>query len=209
MRTLFRSLLALLLVAAFASPAFARLAGDTEVPFSADRTVTFKGKIYVGRVYAAPGKQRHEQDVNGLHPVLILRADRQIAYLMLPELHIYTELAFPKAVTEYGGAEQLGKPVGEDRIAGQKVVKYRVEREGSDGSMLDGWVWMTPDGIVMKLDGTYTDAGHKPTEGTLELSNVKPGPQDPSLFEVPPDMKELPPDTVQALFNLRLPKFKH
>jgi len=186
----------------------AELAGDTKVPFSAERTVIFNGKTYHGKIYAVPGRQRHDQDVNGLHPVVLLRADLQMAYLMLPELHIYAEFPFPKSVTEYGGVEQLGQPIGSATVAGQETRQYRVERTGSDTSVLDGSVWMTPDGIVVKIDGTYSEPGHKITKGTVELSNIVRAPQDPSLFELPPKMTKLTPEAVQALFSLRLPKLK-
>jgi hypothetical protein len=188
-------------------PGFAaQLAGDTLVPFSADRTVHFKDKTYTGKLYAAPGMQRHEQEINGLHPVLLLRADRQIAYLLLPELHIYADFPFPKAVTEEGDIGKLGRPVSHGTIAGQAVDQFRVQRTGSDGSSLDGFAWLTKEGIVVKLEGTYSEADHKPTEGTLELTNIVRGPQDPALFEVPAGMKQLPPAAVAALFSLRLPK---
>ncbi|MEI9983586.1 MAG: hypothetical protein WDN69_10520 [Aliidongia sp.] len=39
----------------------APLVGDTQVPFSADRSVVTGGKTYDGHIYAAPGMQRHEQ----------------------------------------------------------------------------------------------------------------------------------------------------
>jgi len=188
-------------------PGFAaQLAGDTSVPFSADRIVHFKDKTYAGKVYAAPGMQRHEQELNGLHPVLLLRADRQIAYLLLPELHIYAEFPFPKAVTEAGDISKLGRPVSHGTMAGQAVDQFRIQRAGSDGSTLDGFAWLTHEGIVVKLEGTYSETDHKPTEGMLELTNILRGPQDPALFEVPAGMKQLPPAAVAALFSLRLPK---
>jgi hypothetical protein len=183
------------------------LVGDTQVPFSAARSVVSDGKTYDGHVYAAPGMQRHEQELNGLPIVAILRADRQVAWLIVPGLHIYAEFPFPKAVTEYDSIEALGKPVGTDTVSGLKSARYRVEHEGTDGSALDGWVWMTRDGIITKLDGTYSSPKTKQVKATFELSDVKLGPQDPSLFEVPKDVKKLPLEAVQGLLSLT--KAKH
>ena len=188
--------------AAIAEP----LLGDTAVPFSAERSVVTGGKTYEGRIYAAPGMQRHEQVIEGLPMVAILRADRQVAWLMIPGLHVYAEFAFPKAVTEFDGLAALGPPVGTDVVAGLKSARYRVEHEGTDGSSLDGWVWMTGDGIVTKLDGTYLSPKTKPVKASYTLTDIKLGPQDPKLFEIPPDVKKLPVEAVQALLSLRMPK---
>jgi hypothetical protein len=199
----------LVLVLSIAASPLARasdLIGDTRIPFSADRTVVAHGKTYVGRIYAVPGKQRHEQEINGFHPIIILRADRQAAFLIVPELKLYTEFAFPEMITQYGDTRQLGRPIGAERIAGLNAAKYRVERQGADGSILDGWVWATNDGIVLKLDGSYTEAGHQPSHASLELSNIKLGPQDPALFELPPGLSEMPPDALGALLNIKLAK---
>jgi hypothetical protein len=184
----------------------AGLIGDTSVPFSADRHVETGGKTYDGRLYAAPGKQRHEQVVNGLPMVAILRADRKVAWLMLPGLHIYAEFAFPKAVTEYDGAAALGPPTGTDTIAGLKSARYRIEHDGTDGSVVDGWLWMTGDGIVTKLDGSFSGPKTKEVKASFQLSQIKLGPQDPALFEIPKDVKKLPIEAVQGLLSLQTPK---
>ena len=155
---------------------------------------------------SAPGMQRHEQVINGLPVVAILRADREVAWLMLPGLHIYAEFAFPKAVTEYDGVGALGAPVGNDVVAGLKSARYRVEHEGTDGSALDGWVWMTEAGIVTKIDGTYLSTKRKELKASYALHDIKLGPQDPALFEVPHEVKKMPPEMVQGLLSLQMPK---
>jgi len=183
------------------SPAHAALIGDTAVPFSADRTVVSDGKTYQGRVYGVPGKQRHEQEVNGLNFVSLLRADRRLAWLVLPDLKIYSEFAFPDAVNELGDRGQLGAALGTETIGGQRTTKYRVKHQGTDGSAVDGFIWLTADGIVMRLNGTYTPTHGKTVDASLELSNLKLGSQPAELFELPPGAKPLPPEAVQQLLG--------
>jgi hypothetical protein len=199
-------LMAVLSAWALAPAAAASLVGDTDVPFSAERVLTTGNKSYEGHVYAAPGMQRHEQVLDGLPLVAILRADRQVAWVILPGLHIYAEFAFPKAVTDYDRVEALGSSLGSERVAGLDSERYRLEHQGSDGSALDGFLWMTGEGIVTKLDGTYTSPKNKVTTAHLELHDIKRGPQDPALFELPPGAKKIPIDMVQGLLSLQKPK---
>ncbi len=190
-----------------ASPVRAELIGDTKVPYSADRTVVTGGKTYVGRIYAIPGRQRHEQVMSGLSPVAILRGDQRLAWLLLPDLKIYTDFRFPAAVTEIGDRSQLGTPLGAETVGGQRATKYKIEHHGSDGSALNGFVWLTADGIPMRLTGTYTSTHGKPIDATLELSNLKLGPQPAALFELPQGMQKLPPEALEPLLgkNVTLP----
>ena len=124
MRFFLSCLLFLAAVLAGVPPASAQqLLGDTRVPYSADRTVVTGGKSYVGRVYATPGKQRHEQNINGLPLVAILRADKKVAWLELVELHVFTDFPFPAAITDYADQKQLGAPVGTEAVAGLPAQK--------------------------------------------------------------------------------------
>ena len=199
----------LLLLLAAGRPALAEpLIGDAQIPFSADRSVTWKGKTYPGRVEAMPGKQRHEEAFGVLRVVAILRADQSMAYLMLPDLGVYAKEPFPKAVTEQGGVAKLGQPVGTDAVGGEAARAYRVDRHGSDGSAATGTLWMSDDWIILKAEGDWTAPGHAPEHGTLALSNIRKGPQDPARFEIPPHMNELTPEAVNALMSLKLPKLK-
>src|SRR5919197_784196 len=75
-------------------------------------------------------------------------------------------------------------PVGQETIAGQRTTKYRVEHAARDGTAVDGWMWVTKEGIVMKLDGTARPRNGKPTPFTMQLQNVRVGPQDASIFDL-------------------------
>jgi hypothetical protein len=188
-----------------AGPASAQqLLGDTKVPYSADRTVVTGGKTYVGKVYATPGKQRHEQDIDGMPFVAVLRADKKVAWLELSSFHIYSDFPFPAAVTDYADEKQLGAPIGVEEVAGLKARKFRVEREGSDGSKLFGYAWITEDGIVLKLDGTFVEPKGHETKASYVLSNIHLGPQPPSLFELPPGMSRLPPEAIAPMMGVKI-----
>ncbi len=181
----------------------ARLLGDSTVGYRATRTVTAGGKTYVGPVYAMPGRQRHEQEINGFHPVVILRADRRVAWLVVEALGVYTEFPFPEAVTSLGGREALGPAQDHRVIAGQKSDRYRLENRGEDGSSLLGEIWFAPGDIVTRLEGTYYTTAGKPFEAQYELSTLMQGPQDLALFEIPKGLNKLPAEAVASLFRLK------
>lgn len=203
MRLTFLLAIAALLLAINSPARAAALIGDTKVPFSAARSVMTGGKTYDGMVYAAPGKQRHEQNLNGLPVIAILRADLQVAWVILPGLHVYAEFPFPKAVTDFDGIAALGPPVGSDKVSGLASARYRIEHDGDDGSALDGWVWMTDDGIITKLEGDYSTPKNKHVKASYVLTDIKLGPQDPELFELPHGAKKMPVEMIQGLFSLQ------
>ena len=47
--------------------------GDAKIGFSAERILAINGKTYHGRMWTMPGKERHEQDINGIPAAFILR----------------------------------------------------------------------------------------------------------------------------------------
>jgi hypothetical protein len=191
-------LLALLL--ALPLPAAAALLGDPAVPVSADRTVVVDGRTFAGRGYAAPGKQRHEQEIEGIPQVILLHADGR-GWLVLPTLKASVEFGWASVLAELGDAATLGTPVGEETVGGVKTTKYRVEHTARDGTEVDGWLWRTAEGIVMKLDGTVRPKRGKPANVKMTLSNVKKAPQDATLFELPNGLVKLPSDALAPLLG--------
>jgi hypothetical protein len=191
-------LLALLLLLPL--PAAAGLLGDAAVPFSADRTLVVDGRSFVGRLYAEPGKQRHEQQIEGVPQVILLRADGH-GWLVLPSLKSYVEFGWAPVLAELGDASALGPAVGHEKIGGFETTKYRVEHTARDGTEVDGWLWRTADGIVMKLDGTVRPKRGKPAEVEMTLSDVRKGPQKASLFELPQGLVKLPTGALAPLLG--------
>jgi hypothetical protein len=182
-------------------PAAAQVLGDASVPFSADRTLTVDGRTFQGRLYHMPGKQRHEQMLEGMQQVVLLRADRGEGWLVLPSLHSYVEFRFPQAIAELSDPSLRGTPVGQETVSGMRTTKYRVEHTARDGTSVDGWMWVTREGIVMKLDGVARPRHGKPTPFTMQLSNVRIGPQNAALFDLPQGFVKLPSNALQPLLG--------
>jgi hypothetical protein len=197
-------LVTLVLLAAFLiPPASARMLGDPAVSFSADRLLTLGERSFTGKVYAMPGSQRHEQLIQGIPQVIILHGEDAKGWLVLPALNSYVEFGFAPAAIELSDQSLLSTRVGEETIEGRRTTQYRVEHAASDGSFVDGYVWLTREGIPMRLDGNYTPRGGRPTPVHMELSHVRVGPQDAALFAVPANMVKLPTNALAPLMGLR------
>jgi hypothetical protein len=195
-----------LLAAAWAAgtaPVRAETLGDPKIGFTAMRVLVFDGTRYVGRMWARPGEQRHEQSLSPLDPVFILRADSHVADVLLPKLHTAVELELPAALAALGEPAALGPESGTETVNGVKTVKYAVDRTIPAGH-LAGALWLSHDGVPMRCDGTFTSRKGKVSTVHWELRDVAFGEQDARLFEVPAGYSILPPEAAATLLGLRL-----
>jgi hypothetical protein len=195
-------LLALGLVALQPVPARAGMLGDARVAFDADSTVTVNGRSYTGQVFHTPGRQRHEQQIQGMREVFILDAGAARGALVLPALKTYVDFPFPAMLADLSDPDLLKSPAGRETINGMHTTKYRVAHTAQDGNRATGFVWVTADGVLMKLDIRIARAGSdRVTTIGLELSNLRQEPQDPVLFEVPQGLVKLPADALAPLLG--------
>lgn len=180
----------------------AALLGDASVPYSAERIVTVNGRSYSGRVFHAPGHQRHEQTIQGIDEVVLLDSRKTRGWLVLPGLKTYVEFAFPGVMADLGDPALRRSPSGHDTVNGVLTTKYRIDHTAGDGTRAQGFVWISAQGVMMRLEGTVTrhGTGH-PTAIRMELAHVQIGPQDPGLFELPPGLVKLPSGTLESLLG--------
>jgi len=172
--------------------AFARVLGDTGVAYSADRALSVNGQHFNGVVYAIPGFQRHEQTMGGLPQIAIFNLDAGRGYYIVPSVRTYIDFPIDLAVRELGMPDVLGAPVGTERQGGVATTKYRVNHRASDGTRIEGFVWLTASGIPMRGKGAVTEASGKRTPVSWTLSNLHIAPQDPGLFQPPDSFYRLP-----------------
>ena len=180
---------------------------DARVGFSADRTLVFDGKTYVGKVWTMPGKERHEQTIKGFQPVFILRGDSPIGDIVLAQLHTTVEFVFPAELRLLADPRLTRHPIGRESVNGIPTTEYAIDETTPQGHA-DGTLWLSRDGIPMRCAGTFTAPnGHRSTL-KWELSHVKIGPQPESLFAVPAGFNKLPAEAVAPLLGLRLKSAK-
>ena len=176
---------------------------EAQTGFSAERTLVVDGHTYQGKVWAMPGKERHEQALFGMQPVFLLRADHKLAEIVLQGIKTVVEFEIPAELRLLDLAKLKQHPVGSETVNGVATTKYAIDKEIPEGHA-EGALWLSRDGIPMRLAGTFKNAKGKVSTVRWELTGVKTGPQPATLFEAPAGMAKLPPEAIAPLLGLRL-----
>ena len=198
---LFRSaILALLLAPGLATAA---TLGEARIGFTADRTLVIDGRTYQGKIWTMPGKERHEQAIQAFRPVFLLRADNPLGEVVLPQLHTTVQFAMPPELRLFNHPDLRKNPVGEETVNGIATTKYKIDESVPEGHAA-GALWLSRDGIPMRLAGSFTATNGKVSTLRWELRHVKIGTQDAALFEIPHGYARLPPEAAAPLLGMRL-----
>jgi hypothetical protein len=195
--------LCFLAVITSAAPASAMTLGEAKTGFSADRILVIDGKTYHGRMWTMPGMERHEQDLNGIPAAFVLHSDTPIADLVLPKLHTVVEFMLPPELHLFADPRLTRKPVGQEAVGGIATTKYAIDETVPEGHG-EGFLWLSDNGIPMKLDGSFTRTSGRVAHLHWELTHVQLGPQPVSLFETPHDFSKLPAEAIVPLLGLKL-----
>lgn len=183
------------LFAQFALPGFGQAHASSlpapSVEYSADRIVETEAGTFEGKVYSSRDRERSETTMQGMQSVMILRRDRQLAWMLMPTQKMYQEMDFAKAQQQSGSAPDSQveiTEVGSDTVEGFATTKYKMlMKDGSAG----GFIWITGEGIAVKMDMLSKSDGEK-TRITMTLRNLQIGAQDPQLFELPEGYSQMP-----------------
>lgn len=177
--------------------------------YSADSRIRVGGLVLDGHVHHDRGLERREIFVEGAHQIIIRRADVNHVYVVMPTLGVGMEMdldATPPPTREAFLHELDAVADGQGAVAGLAATRYRLTGSDPDGGTFQGTVWITDDGITLRLEGTVT-AGGRTEAVSMELDNVSIGPQDPALFERPADVTFLPVHPAVSSGTLPLSSF--
>lgn len=171
-------------------PASAAQLTRPQVEYSADSVMQTEEGTIEQHVYATPMKERQELLTGGGDGVVqIFRYDTKVMWQLMPSEHMYMEHSMEKAAAQNKGKDMSTwdfeeTVVGEEKLDGMKVTKYKTIATSTDGKKYGGFSWRTKEGIVVKQDLLYKE-GNEKHRMTTELKNIKVGRQDPKLFEIP------------------------
>jgi len=176
---------------------------DAATGFSAERTLVVDGHTYRGKVWAMPGKERHEQDIAGMRPVFLLRGDSGLGEIVLQNLKTVVQFEIPAELRLLDVAALKTHAIGDETVNGVATTKYAIDKSIPEGHAA-GTLWLSADGIPMRVAGTFTNAKGRESRVRWELSGVKTGPLPATLFEPPAGLSKLPPEAIAPLLGLRL-----
>jgi len=189
--------LAAFLTAAMTLYGYAEAGGmpESKAEYSATSSMETDQMTMKGKIYHTPDKERREMNSGGTKNIMIIRKDKKVSWMLMPEQRSYMENRMDSGK---GGDNEVdtskmtieGGDLGTETINGISATKKKVVMKMKDGTAMGGYVWTSKEGIAVKTDMIAKGSGHKMRMKT-ELSDLKVGKQDPSLFEIPSDYKPM------------------
>jgi len=171
-----------------------------EVEYSAERLISAedggRNMQVSAQVNYARGMERDELEMHGQRMTQILRHDKQLAWILMPEQHGYMEVSYAKQaqycnwpcvnVEKAKLAEGKGyTDLGRETVNGVEATKYKIICVDKNGNTTDGLFWVADNGVVVKMDfDTVVKSGQR-HHAIIELRHLKIAKQDPGLFEIP------------------------
>jgi hypothetical protein len=157
------------------------LAQATE--FTATMVTKAGGKEIPGKIYVKDNKVRNELQVAGMASIHIMRPDKKVVWIIMPQQKAYMEMPFSQEaqqkllpLTEEQKAKM--KKVGAETVNGYACDKYETTMS-HQGKAMQVFTWLATDlGMPIKIvsaDGSFS----------MEYQDIKPGEVGDSLFEVP------------------------
>ncbi len=145
--------------------------------FSADMVFQPKGEdSMIVKVYVKGNKMRQEATEEGERQIVIIRADKKISWMIDPEEKKYIEMPYEEEgnlFEEWTQEKQKNaKFIADDQAAGLASKKYEVTE---DGQKVTVWI-STKYSFPIKVEDP---------EAIVEYKNIKDGPVDDALFELP------------------------
>ena len=141
------------------------------------------GKEIKGKIYARSDRWRIEAEMGDRHQISILRKDKKLIWHIAAQQNQYLE--FPLKDEDINNLLNLSitgeykrEKIGKEKINGRSATKYKVyvriqDKEGAFYQWIDDEYKLPVKSADEK--GTYTSV----------FSNITPGPQPDSLFELP------------------------
>ncbi len=158
------------------------------VEYSADQSIETAQFSMSGKLYYAPGKERREMIQSGMRSVNIMRRDKNVMWMLIPETKASMEMAMSGSQNNPGDLSAYKMEftkLGKETVNGVETSKGKLIVTDLDGRKMRGFMWKTKEGIMVKMDVIATTKGQK-MRMKQEITNLKIGKQDPQLFEIPP-----------------------
>jgi len=167
--------------------------------FSADQVKVTAGKTSTTKVYSSDKAVRVEKEEKGRKSITIMHLDQKSVWVLNPDQKTYMDMgglgaASMDLANSVGDSKLEREALGSETIGAYHCDKYRVK------TTFDGKVYTMIEWDAKELGGFAVKQADEKGGWSKEYQNVKLGPQDPSLFELPADYKKL---DLGAMFGKR------
>jgi len=176
--------------------------GTPTSPYTADSRMTAGGQQIDAKIAVAGTNERRELTMRGQRSITLIDHKTQKAVMLMPAQKMAMDVAMSQAAgpTSPGDMKWTTQAVGPERVGNVDATKYKVEGSNAQGSKTSGHVWATAERIMVKSEFDITDKG-RTTKVSQVLSNLKIGPIDPTLFQVPPDYRRMQIQNMQQMMQ--------
>lgn len=166
------------------TPAAAGTLTPPTAGYSATRIINAGGMEMSGKVHSEDGKERWETTMQGMRSISIMLINEGRMLVYMPDMNMAIEMSLDETATSRPGLEALRDGVeateeGKEIVESEQATRYLVAEEPGSG-VRDLRVWVTSDGIPLKMEGKSDEGGF-----TMLLKDLKRGKQDASLFRLP------------------------
>lgn len=165
---------------------------DLDVSYDGTRIMTMEAGEFEVSEHKAPQKMFTEFNMGQMSGAFIIREDLDKAYMLMPTMGMYREMSLSDGLMEAGGGMEFSEieKVGEEVVNGHPSTKYKTKFKDKEGRGA-GFTWVTDSGVPIKMDMIYSSRGEKGMRITSELVELNLRAQDPSVFELPSNLKPM------------------
>lgn len=158
--------------------------GLPTAPYSADSRITADGRSIAARIHADGQRERREIREEGMEQVMLIDHGTKKATMLVVEQKVAMEVDMAAAGDPMSATKWKTRELGREQLGGHAVTRHHIDGQGEDGARVVGEVWLTKEKIPLKSALDVTEEGQT-VRVVQELSNVRVGPVDAKLFEVP------------------------
>ena len=178
---------------------------EPDVEYSADEQMETEDFAMQAKVYHAPGKERREQDMSGMQQIMIMRRDKSVVWMLMPEQKMYMEMKMGQGKEDAADLKDYTieySVVGEEVVNGINTTKNKVIVTDKKGNKFAGFMWVSKEGIMVKMDTVSKVEGSK-MRVKMERKNIKIENQNPKLFEIPSGYNKMSMPGMGGGFNMQ------
>ena len=140
-----------------------------------------------------------------MQQIMIMRRDKSVVWMLMPEQKMYMEMKMGQGKEDTADLKDYTiefSVVGEEVVNGINTTKNKVIMTDKKGNKFGGFMWVSKEGIMVKMDTVSKVEGSK-MRVKMERKNIKIENQNPKLFEIPSGYNKMSMPGMGGGFNMQ------